>query len=354
MNGRAKAMGLSLSIAALAGGVAPASSDPSIEYPIVFETRADLEQFGISVGLVYGFTPPKPTFLNACYSYNDEGGYWFSVSDEFLAHYKAKGFTRESLCLALVSFPYFDPETGERMPTFAVLEDVETRQSAIDLLDAEMLLKEKGWLVSDGIFKSKEALAEGVAAAKRGDLKSLTYDQIVQLGLASAQAPTNELPLAVPACFKNGTPFLDCDWRYSMTTGKKLSKATRLRQREFGRALDRLMQDTLKTKSFSNSKKNPDGYLLNDGDIATVPGADDKQEPIFLTRIPSELWDTTQEPMTFIDVSPAFPRGYGHALHSTGEKDDEISIGALPGGLSKRKKWSRYGATRVRGVILAR
>ncbi len=373
MSGRFVPVAVAASLAAVMWWAVAASAEPAVEYPIVFDTRADLEPLGLSVGLTYGAgeTAPKPTFPNACYAYNDEGGYWFSVSDVFLAHYKAKGFTRESLCLALVSFPYFDPETGERMPTFAVLEDTTTRDQAIAALDADTFVERYAYLIPEGapkskealyeqmitvvgVFKSKEELERAIAAAKRGDFKSLTYEQVIDLGIQSNQAPTNELPLAVPDCFKNGTPFLDCNWRYSMTTGRKLSSATTRLQREFGQAIDRLMQDTLKAKSFASAQTHPDGYLLNDGDIASVPGSDEKQEPIFMSRIPTALFDAAQEPLTFIDVSPAFPRGYGYALHSTGEKDEEISVGALPGEVRKRKKSSRYSNGHLQRIVYSK
>src|ERR1700733_4865604 len=32
-----------------------------------------------------------------------------------------------------------------------------------------------------------------------------------------------ELPMSLPSCFKNGTPYADCAWNYDPLTGKKLS-----------------------------------------------------------------------------------------------------------------------------------
>ncbi|TAU59251.1 hypothetical protein ELI13_38065 [Rhizobium ruizarguesonis] len=55
----------------------------------------------------------------------DSGNPDLSVSDEMLRHFKARGFSLESLCLGLSSWVLFDPETGRTIPRVAFSRDLE-------------------------------------------------------------------------------------------------------------------------------------------------------------------------------------------------------------------------------------
>src|SRR5262252_6751020 len=76
-------------------------------------TVGELRAQGIAVS---PYAQPLP---NSCQS---SGNTTLSVSNELLAHFKARGFTLESVCLAFSSHMRFDPETGNQLPLAFVPE----------------------------------------------------------------------------------------------------------------------------------------------------------------------------------------------------------------------------------------
>jgi hypothetical protein len=118
-------------------------------------TSGELRAQGLAVG------PEAQPLPNSCQSF----GYGqvikgLSVSDELLAHFKARGFTLESVCLAFVSVMRYDLESGQQLPLAFVPK-------------------------SDG--------------------------------------DSYEIPLNVPLCFRNGVPYLECDEKFSWWFGTKYS-----------------------------------------------------------------------------------------------------------------------------------
>ena len=88
-------------------------------------------------------------FPNSC---QVAGNPRLSVSSEFLAHFQARGFSLESLCLGISSHIHFDPETGRQLPLVHLPELGDSRNANI--------------------------------------------------------------PLNLPDCFRNGVPFLECNVKY--------------------------------------------------------------------------------------------------------------------------------------------
>jgi hypothetical protein len=86
-----------------------------------------------------------------------------------LSFYKSQGFSRRSACLALISGIRFNPEDGKHLATYI--------------------------LVDRKLLKPKDNEPSALSA---------------------------ELPMSLPSCFKNGTPYADCAWNYDPLTGKKL------------------------------------------------------------------------------------------------------------------------------------
>ncbi|WP_262047308.1 hypothetical protein [Bradyrhizobium sp. Bra78] len=86
---------------------------------------AELAAHGISVRELR--TPPFP---NSC---QVAGNPRLSVSNEFLAHFKARGFSLESLCLGISSHIHFDPETGRQLPLVHLPELARSRSANIPL-----------------------------------------------------------------------------------------------------------------------------------------------------------------------------------------------------------------------------
>ncbi len=210
-----------------------ALAEPEVSYPIVFSNPADLEALGLSIALSEvdaSEKPRTPVFAKTCYWYGDGTMHFISISDEFLAQYTPRGFTHESLCLALLSQARFDPETGERLPSYIFRDDAALK-SRLDELESDRLIKEEVENLIPEHFKTRGALKAAVAALRRGDATALTPLQLEVL-LSEGGIMSEELPLAVPDCFKNGTPHLDCDWRYGLLSGRKLSEAAPGRYRD--------------------------------------------------------------------------------------------------------------------------
>jgi hypothetical protein len=310
------------------------ADEPQINFPVVFTSLDDLAQLGIS------FDPypegreqrvAKPRFPNTCYDYGLEtmSPSFISLSDEFIKRYKARGFTRESVCMALVSGARFDPETGRRLPTFVYKDDPEFKQE-IRRLDIKTI--DVSFYVPT-IFASKRALADGLAAFKRGDLDGLSDEQVLSL---LSGGIFNEMPLVLPDCFKNGTPYLDCTWRYGLVTGKRMSSARTRSYSSFGEALDRKMRKTIESGAHKEEEARADPYLTIDG---------------YLEGHDSLGLSYNVAPVTFYDVSPAFARGYGYALYASGEKDQGFSAASIRAAFDGARSSSRFGLERLKELL---
>ena len=79
-------------------------------YPIVINDLKVLRPAGLTLTQRGEFKDNFPHLKHRCYSYGD-GGYLISVDDDFLRRHEARGFTLNSLCMALISGIRFDPES---------------------------------------------------------------------------------------------------------------------------------------------------------------------------------------------------------------------------------------------------
>lgn len=89
-------------------------------------TTAELRAAGINI---------RTTKSNALpHSCAAAGNAKLSISDDILAHFKARGYSLESVCLALSSNMRFDMETGKQLP-LAVLTDSAGREVPLNFPD---------------------------------------------------------------------------------------------------------------------------------------------------------------------------------------------------------------------------
>lgn len=282
-------------------------------YPIVMKTTDALREAGIALHV-----PQAKHFKNKCYAYG-EASYRFSVSDDLLARYKAKGFTLESLCMGLVSEARFDPETGKRLPTYIHfnVDGLRRELAAIRSDDPPSIRKYKG-----------------------RDPAKLTYAELKECCESFIGFVTEELPLALPPCFRNGTPYTDCVWRHAIKSGERLSDASVEKFRNLGRALDERMAEVMRRKA-QNCPPDPQvwpcaaaklhnefGELEPEGEVLFfLNGADTEKDFPGLTPIPEPL--LKGQNLSFFDITPAFPRGYGYALYADGGAGPSASVSAL-------------------------
>jgi hypothetical protein len=159
---------------------------PDPRYPVVLADTQSQRQLGL---LVSNYGPYKggPELANKCFYYGD-GGNLLSVSDAFLATYTARGFSKATLCLGLVSSIKFNPETGKRLATVIMAD--------LKVLGSPNYVGEPGPI-------------------------------------------TDEIPVDIPNCFSRGLPLVDCRFAYHPFTGARLNGSdTDLIAREGARALN--------------------------------------------------------------------------------------------------------------------
>ena len=276
--------------AATVAGAAAADTAAKPEYPAIFGSAAQLAKLGIMLR-GYGHGEEPESLKNVCYYYGD-GSNFISVSDTFLTHYKARGFSLNSLCLALQSPLAFDPETGKRLPSYQ-LANLDFLRAA----DPEMK-------------KTAGMLGEGVLS--------------------------DELPLAVPDCFKRGLPFHDCKFRFDVQTGKPLSQ-TQLKLIAAGRALfDRKMVEVKVNHAFTKecgckALGQPNYGHFNTRAVCRAehwpkcvasdpPSSALYAEGANLGQLPVDGSSQVlgRSGISQIDVSPSLPLGYGYQLYTDG------------------------------------
>jgi hypothetical protein len=146
-------------------------------FPLIFYPPESAAQAGLA------HDTEKQTFETACYHFHQGGAFNISISAELLAYYVQRGFSRRSLCMALVSGIRFDPETGHRLATYVVVYMLASRDQP------------------------------------EGDI-------------------AQELPLAIPSCFARALPYSDCTWNFDPLTGKRLNAALTQRFKAFGQKLE--------------------------------------------------------------------------------------------------------------------
>lgn len=222
-----------------------------------------------------------------CYYYGD-GGLELSISPAFLERFISRGFTRQSLCLGLVSETRYNPETGERLPTYIVVNS----QANKDLKDHDLHMN--------------------------NDI-------------------THELPLDLPDCFRNGNPYSDCQFKFGRLTGKKLTVEETDIYHRLGAAYDMLAATFL---SKTKTKDGQDFFDVDNGKIIeTYDGMGGSLarawDCLFECETPEESGISElllrYSSATFWARSSNFPRGYGYALDAeggAGEDADPASVRA--------------------------
>lgn len=95
---------------------APAPEQSSEWRPVIKTTAAELRSVGVAIA-----KPGIEPFPHSCRAAGNKAP-GLSVSKAMLDHFKARGFSLASLCLALGSTALFDPETGRALPRVVVTD----------------------------------------------------------------------------------------------------------------------------------------------------------------------------------------------------------------------------------------
>ena len=239
---------------------AAAPKFPLIFYPPDAEAQA---------GLVHEIG--KKRFETGCYHFGEGGAVNISISAELLAYYVQQGFSRRSLCMALISAIRFDPETGRRLATYVVIYDLKELRKHPD------------------------------------DIGNLSP----------------ELPLAIPSCFARALPYSDCTWNFDAFTGKRLSAVVTQRFKTFGRKLEEVIS------AFKNGPHEAARDFCGEGSPDWRPALSEKAHKLcsYFSAGDIDLLSLTDDAHLgeeytseynigpyYFDLSQEFPEGFGYGL----------------------------------------
>ncbi|PJK27357.1 hypothetical protein CVT23_22645 [Minwuia thermotolerans] len=157
----------------------PPAADP--RYPVFLSDIESQRQLGL-LEANYGPYRGEPELPNKCFYYGD-GGNLISVSDDFLDAYVSRGFSKETMCMGLLSGIRFNPETGQRLATVVM----------VDLKEVQ----------SPDYFGEPGPITE-------------------------------EIPVELPGCFHRGLPLVDCRFAHHPITGAPMKPADTDRIAEAG------------------------------------------------------------------------------------------------------------------------
>ena len=263
----------------------PASSP--INFPVVFTSADQLRQFGLAVINEYQY---HPRLDHQCYWYND----LISVAHERLLRYRDMGFTLNSLCLGLISETRFNPETGQRLPTYIAIN-----QKMFD--------------------------------ERRKQYPNLTPESFMSL----------EHPIELPKCFSRALPYSDCAFNFDRLTGKPLSNAKKEEIKVLGETVNRVMQDAIERRLLCGWPFCRERWTIDPPDRDNrVLGSLDAEHACFDLGYLPRFFETTLKPkgintpaekqlwelgLTCFDVSINLPAGFGYTTDADGMRGPSIS-----------------------------
>ncbi len=325
----------------------PATGNPLLDGPVVFTSPEALAEFGIEVR-----TPAsedggtsRGRFANLCYDYDRPGifaGAPIAISDQLLARYRGRGFTLKTLCIALISQAQFNPETGARLPVYIVRNDPQS----IAALDAGFAEMENDPDIVPKVFPSKAAFRTASADFRRGRYAHLPVE--ARAVLFGKNFFTNIQPLAVPDCFKNGTPYLDCNWRVGLMKGKPFSETASRKLREVGLAIDRQMKDAVASGKPLLRSKSGSPFLQ------PIGWKENLLEPLYegqpaSARIPQSLYDYDKS-IAWFDISPDLPRGYAYSLHGWALDDPAASYESIEMATDENRESTKFDPKKLKAL----
>ena len=154
--------------------------------------------------------------------------------------------------------------------------------------------------------------------------------------------------IEIPDCFKNGTPYLDCDFIYEVTAGDKNDQQTRQKIRQDGLQIAATVKQLLASGQYNRECGCSDleSYTFNETNeiriksgagcyLDTIPACarslvkDGDPAGWKLLEITADMTMQVFPPYTVVNetfnISPRLPRGYAHSIIAPeGEDDSEF------------------------------
>jgi hypothetical protein len=258
-----------------------------INFPVVFTTADEMRQFGLAIINEWQY---HPRLDHQCYWYND----LLSVSHERLLRYRDMGFTLNSLCLGLISETLFNPETGQRLPTYV-------------------------------------ALNQQLYDDRRRQYPKVTPESFMSL----------EHPIELPKCFSRALPYIDCVFNFDRLTGRPLPRARTEEIKRLGEAVNRVMQEAIERRLLCSWPFCRERWAIDppDGDNRVLGTLDSEHACFELGYLP-RFFETSLKPkrinvpaekqlwelgLTCFDVSINLPAGFGYTTDADGVRGPSIS-----------------------------
>jgi hypothetical protein len=279
---------ISIAIAILLCNAATSNAIAQAKYPLVFTSAKQLRQYGIDVADINDTGGGNFRFPHKCYYYGD-GGWTVSISDNLLKLYKSRGFSRRSACMAILSGARFNPETGKRLASF--------------------------------ILASPKFIQTG-QVTDAGDL-------------------SDELPLSLPTCFKNATPYSDCNWKVDPISGVRLASKKTAEFKVLGKRIEKYLGSAKTRAAFHYGEESPftRGMIM-------VGGVDDVGNAV---HMPGQH----RSDATFYDYSHEFPKGFGYALNTEGGAAPEVPPEVVKAAMNGSRKPRPYvDPNRLKFIVL--
>ena len=274
------------------------SDADDLSYPVVFSSALELRNLGLVVRNYSSDSDQAGHFGNRCYDYG-QGSFDISFSNKFFAKYKAQGFSRRSLCMALVSQVRFDPESGERLPTYIISNAEEMQESGDDVGSATV---------------------------------------------------SHESPLAVPRCFWSALPYSECEINYDMISGKKVSAETTAAYKQLGQLLEDALNDPARRDDLGYRDNADEGMLAGKSSDDLI---DDDHNPFADSGI-RKYTIRHGTNATFYDYSEEFPKGYGYALHAEGAAGPDPGARTLKQALERRRFVTQASLQTLQRAVLGK
>jgi hypothetical protein len=260
-----------ITLAVLGGVLATSAAFAQIRWPIVFRNSDEMRPLGLMlIGWGAELRSKVSMFKHNCYHYGD-GGNTISFTENFFNNFRNKGFSVNSLCLALQSPLAFDPQTGQRVPSYQVVHP---------------------------------RILAGRRPSDAGEVSEV-------------------LPIAPPDCFKRGLPYHDCTFDYDIRTGRAVSTAQKTVIAAARAAIDSMIANERAANGLrpdcSDVEPSERTNCSRGTMEMTFAGGREATSPYLALKGAGSIPDSARPAgVTLMDYSPALPLGYGYQLLTEG------------------------------------
>jgi|GEM_PF-3387503 len=199
------------------------NTDDGSEFPLIFSSANELRELGVALqGYGAGNAKPLP---NQCFYYGD-GGYSMSLSNKMVKRYKALGVNQETLCFVLrVGNLRFDPESGQRLPTYMVADMERLEKYGSDFIEPGMLTEELPLHVPP-CFRVNNAISKKPVGRELQHRCNFQYDPWTGAKLSSVEKAYYKDNVRLEISGEAGPSAAPADAKLALNEKKRATKAS--------------------------------------------------------------------------------------------------------------------------------